>query len=78
MSNGDILLFFGGDMAQISEIDWPSNGYVRVQFLEEKEERSIPKSQALKAKNLGQESTTAIIFNMARSIHVRLNRLGNV
>jgi len=78
MKEGDILMFSDGDSAMVRETDFPCDGYTQLQFISEREHRSVDLSSLRHVVNYEDDTAARVTFHMVRSIHLRLNSLSKV
>lgn len=77
MKDGDLIQLENGRFAKILEIDFPFKGSIRIQYLEDIESAMVDKSLIKNATSCRNGNVSAV-FDMIRTIHVRLNKLGKV
>lgn len=79
VKNDDIVLFHDGEMARVIEVDWPVEGMTRMEFLSEDESRCVnTKSMNNTFEVLEDSVSNKALYYSMRSLHLRLNKLGNI
>lgn len=78
MKNGDILLLMDGRILKVVDSKPSLGGLVTVQFIDREEESYLDIKKLDIENNLGQDGNAAFNFHIARSLHLRLNRLSNI
>lgn len=79
MKDGDILLMHDGEMLRVIEVDAYGGDMTMIESVYEDEIKFVnTKSLRDMYENLGQEGATRALYHATRSIHVRLNKLGQV
>lgn len=77
MKSGDFLIGATGDLAMVVSVENPYD-MVMVQFIDQSHVSLVDPISLKRYDNLGNKPELLFAFTAARSIHLRLNKLGQV
>jgi aconitase A len=75
---GDIVRWISGEVARIHEMNYPSDGMIALQFVEEDEIRFMDHINVDVGGIVSDSESAKLQFALTRSIHERLNKLSKV